>query len=313
MRFLILCLSLWASNALAQTLPLPEPWRWLAVTDRYERSITAMLADAGPTAPLVVILPGSGCAPIARPRGGGTALGLQALARQAMPGVSILTVEKPGTDLAHAPQGGAAEGCSPRFHQEHTLERWVAAVAAALDAARAGRTPPAIIAIGHSEGAATVARLARDYPAITHVVHLAGSGTGQAYDLLRARAGDPAAVERVLATLAEIARAPDSDTRFAWGHPHRRWPGFLAQDPTADLLASRAQVLVGYASADRTVPPESSEILIARLATAGRPPRIWRVEGGDHGLNAPGEASPAGLLRVLQAVPSWVAGTPAVR
>lgn len=305
-----------ATPAAAQ-LAVPAPWQWFTVTDAHGRTITAMRADAGPAAPLAVILPGSGCAPIARARDGGTALGLQALVRRAMPGFSVLAVEKPGTDPAVTQPGGTAEGCSPAFHAEHTLDRWVAAVSAAIDGARAGRAPTAIVVIGHSEGAATAARLARGQDAITHVVHLAGSGTGQGYDLLRLaearRAGDPAAVDRVFTTLRAIAADPESVNQLAWGHPHRRWPQFLAQDPAADLLASRAHVFVGYASADRAVPPESTEVLVARLAAAGRAPRLWRVDGGDHGLNQPGEAAPAGLIRVFEAIPGWVAATPPVR
>lgn len=298
--------------AAADSMTLPSPWQWLTVTDSLGRSVRAMISDAPPTAPVAVILPGSGCAPIARARGNGVAFGLQAVLRQAAPDWAVIAVEKPGSAGATVSSGDSTQ-CPASFHVEHTLERWSAAVRAVVTAALATRTPSAVIAIGHSEGAATVTHVAHHLPRVTHVVHLAGSGTGQAYDLLRAaeqrRAGDPMALERVLETLGAIRANPDSADQFAWGHPFRRWSGYLTHDPAAALLASRAAVMVVYGTADRTVPPESSEILVARLAAAGHPVRIVRVEGADHGLNQPGEATPAGLMRLFGALPSWVSAT----
>ena len=67
---------------------------------------------------------------------------------------------------------------------EHTGERWLTAIRAAIDAAIAwrGRTPRALLAIGHSEGAVFAGRLAVADARVTHAALLAATPVSQAHD-----------------------------------------------------------------------------------------------------------------------------------
>jgi predicted esterase len=285
------------------------------VSDEFGRAVRFYI-DEHRDKPLALIVQGSGCTPLFRRVDGRVRAGLpQLLAQAARARVNAVAVEKPGT-IAYAPSPvhGTAEGCPPDFLAEHTLERWVAALRAALDAALADGSQPErpLIAIGHSEGALVVSRLARLEPRITHVALLSGNGPEPLEDLiLRARrnaatpeAGDEAAA-RIRAEAEAIVSDADNVERSAWGHPYRRWASFLRARPLDDLRASDAAIFSAHGTADAMVPIDAHDALIAGLSLGGRKPQVRRIEGGDHGLNRPGESSPAGLLSTLDAVISW--------
>ncbi len=289
------------------------------VSDEYERRVQ-FYADEHRDRPLALIVQGSGCTPLFR-RGedGVQRAGMPALLTRAARGrVSVLAVEKPGVAaFAAGPVHGTAEGCPVAFLQEHTLERWVAALRAALDAAlRDGNHPERpLLVIGHSEGAAAVARLARLDPRVSHVAFLSGNGPAPLEDLItRARLQAPSAdaadtaIARIRMQAEAIAADPDSIARLAWGHPFRRWSSFLRGSTLDDLRNNAAELYLAHGGADANVPIQGFEALVAGLAERGDRARIVRIAGGDHGLNAPDQTSPQGLLATLDAVVAWATG-----
>ncbi len=288
--------------------------------DEFDRRIQ-FYADEHRDQPLALIVQGSGCTPLFRRTGDGrTRAGLPALLTSAARGrVGVLAVDKPGVvPFAAGPVHGNTEGCAPAFLAEHTLERWVAALRAALDTALRDGNHPArpLLAIGHSEGAAVVARLARLDPRVSHVALLAGNGPSPLDDLIasaRRRAPTAEAVAETTARIQAQADAifadPDSIERLAWGHPFRRWSSFLRGSVLTDLRASAAEIYLAHGSADATVPIDGFEALVAGLAESGHRARILRIPGGDHGLNAPGQESPAGLRATLAAIVTWATGS----
>ena len=290
------------------------------IRDEFDRRIR-FYTDEHRDRPLALIVQGSGCTPLFRRSADGRVrAGLPALLTSAARGrLGILAVEKPGVvAFAAGPMHGNTEGCAPEFLAEHTLERRVAALRAALDAALRDGNHPArpLLAIGHSEGAAAVARLARLDARISHVALLSGNGPSPLDDLIasarsRATSGelesDTAA--RIQAQAEAIFADPESIERLAWGHPFRRWSSFLRGSTLDDLRASGAEIHLVHGSVDAVVPIEGFEALVAGLAASGHRARIVRIAGGDHGLNAPGQRSPQGMLPALVAILDWATGS----
>jgi pimeloyl-ACP methyl ester carboxylesterase len=297
-----------AGAAAAQTLA-PAPFGHAETVDEHGRTIVFYRAPAAASPHgLVLFIQGSGCTSHFRRRPDGAIAGgyVAVLAREAAGRAAVVGVEKPGVSPGDDGNGGVAVGCPRAFLAEHTLERWTAALDAVLrvelrrDSVDAAR----VLVVGHSEGAAAAARLARRNPAVTHLALLSGGGIAPVADLLaRARrAGNPLGVAR---QAARIAANPGSIDDFAWGHPYRRWASFLDSSQLDDLRATPAALLLMHGEADAMLPIESFDALAQALAEAGRPAVVERVAEADHSLDRPGEQPPAGLQRAFRRVLDW--------
>lgn len=329
-----------ASGAVYQPVPAPQPierfpYDAYTTTDRFDRTIAFYLSrgpsakpdDAPSPLPLVVCIQGSGCqsvfVQVDTPGGKAIASGgpEAAILRLARDRVRVLAVEKPGVAfLAQPERPGSAEGSTPEFRAEHTLERWTEAVHAAVRAAGVlpGVDASRILATGHSEGAIVAAHLAAIHPAVTHVACLAGGGATQLFDLLDlARAGafgPPGTPDERVAWLLDGWNAVLADpmsTEAMWlGHPHRRWSTFLAASPLEGVLASRARVFIGQGDADTASSPRSADVLYAGLLARGRDVTYRRIVGGDHGFMTPGDSQHNGWLEMHRAVLDWFLAEP---
>lgn len=303
------------------------PFDRFHATDRFGRTITYYLSTnvkPGVSAPLAVWIQGSGGNSLfSKTPDGRTAGGLQNLLLQRLGDrARVLIVEKPGVAYLDNPQPpGSSQGCSDEFKREHTLERFGAALDAALDhvLARADIDRSAILAVGHSEGAVMAAKLAALDPRVTHVACLSGNGPTQLFDLAQivrtTTQGTPEerehAVEEVYQTWAEICADPDSATKTAWGHPYRRWSSFLRESPLDNLLATKARVYLAYGTADQAVPVESNDVLRAELTRKQRDLTVDRRVGEDHGYSREGQSFIEGFNTVLSSVVRWWLPQPA--
>ncbi|MBM3547099.1 MAG: alpha/beta fold hydrolase [Alphaproteobacteria bacterium] len=284
----------------------------LSTTDTLGRSITFYLSDSATAKPLALVIQGSGCNALFRPLAGGamSAIGYHNVFRSVgEERYRVLAVEKPGArSTAEAPVGGQAEDCPKAFLEEHTVERWAAALVAALAAARnANVVGEQTLAIGHSEGGVLAARLARLDPKLSHAALLASPGPDPVEELIRWNEARKRPRAETEAMIARIRSTPDSIADFALGHPHRRWSGFLAADPAADLLASSAKVFAAHGEADANWPIYAHETLVARLGRGGRDVVALRLAGADHSLNAPGQRPPDGMIEVFRRIIAWAA------
>jgi len=294
------------------------PFQRFTTKDSLGRTITFYLSvtrgqEPREACPVALLVGGSGGQSLFRKLGEHVAGGLQnLLLQEAGNRARVLVVEKPGVRyLDSPPQPGSAEGARPEFLEEHTLERWVEANAAAL---RAAWTLPGIarsrtLAVGHSEGGLVVACLAAKTPEITHVASLAGGGPTQLFSLLESvaaaqpgdRSGDAAKRRQaVFDEWAKIEADPMSTTRFWMGHPYRRWSTFLKHSVTEELLRTKAHIYLAQGTADTSQPPTGHDVLVAELRAHGRDVREERLEGADHAF-APKHSAP-GPPRELQAM-----------
>jgi len=270
--------------------------------------------------PLIVFIQGSGCSSVfSRNPEGKVGGGIQMLLYQQAAGrARVMVVEKPGVNFCDAPsQPGSAMDCTEEFLKEQTLERWAAAVGAALEAALAqpGIDPSRVLVSGHSEGGIVAAAVAAQRPEVTHVGVLACGGPSQLFDMAElARRprfdGEPeedreARVEAVYEAWSRIMSDPMSTTRFEWGHPHRRWSTFLSTSTLDELTRSRAKVYIAYGTADQAVPVASVDVLRAELVRRGREVTCERIVGVDHGYARPGVAGFEGMRGVIARMTEW--------
>jgi predicted esterase len=316
-----------APTAVRDTTHLGMPWTRWTTADRFGRTITFYLSDLpdslkGQTRPLALVIEGSGSQSVWIRAGDKIGGSLQNLTRRAArQRVRVLIVEKPGVAFLVQPkQPGGAMEATDEFKREHTLERWGEANAAALRAVLAmpGIASSPVLVAGHSEGADVACRVAGLEPRVSHVAPLAGAGATQLFDFLllaaQARPDDKpgdaeARRQQVLTDWSAVLADPNSTEKFWLGHPYRRWSSFLTGNRLEDLMKTRARIFIAHGTADTAVPVTSADWLFAELTARGRDVRYERIEGGDHGLKRPDEATdsstPFGLERVLALVLDW--------
>lgn len=293
-----------------------QPYLAYEVEDVLGRKIAWYLSEprAASPRPLIVYIHGSGHQSLFRQAGGRIipANGHGTLVDVVGDRARVVIVEKPGVERLDAGDGPP----SPAFRREHTLDRWVEAVSAAVLAAR--RLPwvdtTRLLVIGHSEGGLVAARVAARLPQVSHVALLAGGGPTQLFDLLQmARAGrffaevSPDSAGRVAYVLAQwdsIRADPESATRDFFGHPFRRWASFLRDSPIAALRATDAAVFMAQGEVDQAVSRASFEALLAELVVAGRRPTARLIAGADHSFAIPA-ALRDGWSEVLTDVVRW--------
>lgn len=290
--------------------------------DRFGRQIYFYVSEKEKEAslPLSVFIQGSGCHSVFRVgRDGRVHGGYQNVLLQVSRGRSlVLAVEKPGVSYLDNPmQAGTAEGCGKEFLREHTLPRWGEAIGACLRAARRlpGVDRRRLLLVGHSEGGIVAAHVAASNPWVSHIALLSSSGPSQLFDLiqcaksLNSRANDEREIERrvnkILNTFASIRKAPASISRFAWGHPYRRWSSFLGSSTLEEILKSRAKVFMVHGSQDPVVPVASFEFLRSELIRRGVDVTARLVAGAGHNLAPRGSMSLTSMRRTLASILNW--------
>lgn len=301
------------------------PFDGLRTRDNLGRLVTFYVSPVeslGEKLPLAVFVQGSGCHSVFRKHDDGCLRGryqsvlLQVAKRKAR----VMIVEKPGVSFLDDPgPTGTAEQCSEEFLREHTLLRWAEALRAAVRAAQAlpNISGESLLAIGHSEGGITAATLAAEHAFVSHVAVLSSNGPTQLFDLVcqaRAQRSPDEAPEKaeervndIYETFKRIVADPESITKFAWGHPYRRWSSFLATSTLDELLRSKARVYLAHASRDSVVPVAAFEVLRAELVRHRRDVTAELCEGADHGFRMGGRRATEPMAELLARVVDWFA------
>lgn len=287
------------------------PFERRIVADSSGRAITYYMSrPKRATAPVMLMIQGSGCTPVLTVGHGGASSSVFNLAKYAAEGkFTVVAVEKPfaGTSA----QSGPSLGCSDAFNADFTADSWRNALQASLADAR--RAPwvdsTRTLVFGSSEGAVMSAVLAAADPTITDLIFVSGSGATQLFDfVVQAYSGcfDASACLRDIdRNVAAIQADPTSSTAMAWGHPHKRWTSFFAIDPGELLLKSRARVYIAIGTADDSVPAISQELAAAKLLLARRDVTVRRVIDGTHNLNQRGARDYEALDREQRTALEW--------
>lgn len=266
-------------------------------------------------APLVLFIQGSGCAPAiyetAPGKPAATVFALIPLGRAGKHAATV--VEKPFAPSTPPAEQGGATACPSAFNAHFSMDSWLAALKTALGHALAlpHVDRSRVLVIGVSEGATMAAALARDVPEVSHVALLGATGPSQYYDFIvnaYAQGADDAdrlrRLQELDATYGAIAADPASSSKFAWGHPYKRWSSFFKESSIENLARSKARVYFVSGMRDVNVPTLSSEVLFAELKMRGRDVRIRRIPGAGHDLLQPG-AGYGDLQSEYDAVLRW--------
>lgn len=263
----------------------------------------------------MLIIQGSGCTPVLTIRDGGVSSSIFNLEKFARDGkFTVVAVEKPFS--GRGAKSGADQSCSDAFNADFTAETWHIALKTAL---RDARKLPWVdqrrtLVLGASEGAVMASVLAADDPTITDLISISGSGTTQLFDFVaqayRGCFDTSACLANIESNVAAIKNDPQSSTKFAWGHPYKRWTSFFAIDPGELLLKSKARVYIAIGTADDSVPAISQELAVAKLLLGRRDVTVRRVADGTHSLNRQGARNWDELERELYAALAWFSAVP---
>ena len=284
---------------------------------------------AGPPKPLLVMVQGSGCAPVFRRNENGEPsgwIGQKELYRLSAGRYAVMVAEKPGVAPESERTGGGMAGCPETFLRRHGLQSWAAALTATIDAARAhpAVSGAPIRLLGISEGAVTAAYLARRRDDVSHIAFISGFGCNLIDDMLvvvrrewlreNAEARGEARQRGVAAAVSELENrfravfsggAP-ADGLIA-GQTPKFWSTFGVACPAEDLAASDAEVFVAYGTADEEISADGIEEITARRLIASKPLRVVRIVGGGHALETPDEPGPgANLSSVFRQALDWM-------
>ena len=270
-----------------------------------------------PASPLLVLVQGSGCEPLfARGKKGLRATaGQDLISKDARGRLAVMLVEKPGVESEGA-RGtfGTADSCSPAYNSVHSLESWTARLSRAIDDARRRRLagPAPIRLMGLSEGAITVARLARQRADVARVAFISGFGCDQWRDVLvnaRRNAEPSKQAEAVSAAengLRAVAADPRSTTKLFDGQTHLFWSTFGNACPAHDLVSSRAQVMIFTGTEDEQVDPNGVEAITAAFLHAGKPVAVRRIFGGTHMLTTDPNHPLANIVAAFDQALDWL-------
>lgn len=301
--------------------PVPDqPYTRHVTTDEHGRSIRYYLTEESEPLPLLVYVQGSGHSSHFGKRDGQIRgqTGHNTIADVARGRMRLLIVDKPGVDWLD----DGREPASDAFRAEHTLDRWCAAIEAAM--AAAGDRPDVdasrIAVVGHSEGGLVACRIAAMNEDVTHVAVLAGGGPTQLYDLLvLAREGEigpetespQERVSRILRGWDRIQTDPTSTEQFFLGHCYRRWSSFLATSPMEQLPRSDARVFMAQGEHDRAVSRHSFDMLHAHLLAQGRDVTARLVAQANHSFRIEGDGGVVdGWSEIMNDIVSWTLEAP---
>ena len=307
----LLCTSpAFANDSGPKGHPVPgTPFEQREIVDDLGRTITYYVSrPRKPTAPILLMIQGSGCVPIMHVQPTGTYATLFDLGPFAEEGqFTVVAVEKPFASGTLSNSAGTARSCSTEFNNDFTAERWLVALRFALNDARKSSwvDRDRTLAFGFSEGANMADMLAGRDDSITDVIAIGGSGTTQLFDFVAKcyRSFDASAcVSETERNLEAITANPTSATEFAWGHPYKRWASFFRLDPGDELLRSKARVHIAFGTADASTPALSEEVAIAKLRLAGRDVTVRRIPDAGHTLS---DGNLRDMDREYRAALSW--------
>ena len=290
--FIVFISYLFVSSALSETIE-GTSFSEYNVRDKIGREITYYLSKSTTKeAPLLLMIQGSGCNRVFNKSPAGvysTIFNLTNIANENK--FSVMAVEKPFSGVKIDAKGDSVEfDCTKDFHQDFTVESWTQTLTMAMTEAikKLGYRPRKILLFGQSEGAGIASELAAINTSVTHVITTGGSGTTQLYDFVvfayQNCFNRSACVEQAYVQLDDISKDPQSVTRFAWGHPYKRWSSFFRLDPAENFMKSNAKIYVMFGTADVATPALSQEIIAAKLKSSDKDITVRRIPDANHML-----------------------------
>jgi len=315
----ILALSVLFCSTLTAAEDYPvgdKSFRRYVVKGRDGNPITFYLSTQQPPShpvPLIVWVQGTGCSSHFVRVSEQISRGLQGVLYSVANGrARVLAVEKPGVEfLDYPPDDSDARACRPEFLAGFTLDRWATIIADAIQAAQKlpGVDSSKTLVIGISEGGIVAMRVSNVSPQVTHAASLSGGGPVYLFHMAEFMRNHQLDAEKeVYACWDEIAKDPNSTTKFCWGQTYRQRSSFMKTSVIAEALKSHAHLYFAHGTADTQQTIAGFVVLRAELAARQRDAVFERIEGADHALDFPNQKVPEGLEAVFDRVVDWFLG-----
>lgn len=285
--------------------------------DAFGRSITFFLSRTtdSRTLPIVAFIHGSGAYSNFLVKDGKVLSAHSGLLRRINGRARLLVVEKPGVRFGERHLVSELS----EFRKQHTLDRWVEAITATLNASRTlrGIDRTRTILVGHSEGAEVVAAVAARNTFVTDVACLGGGSVARIYSFVRdARRGkmfgeiaDPdQRVARFWEEWNTIQAHADDPDRLYHGHAYRYWTSFAGVSVLDGLSKAKGRVLIAEGSLDDDDPQFDIDLLSTVLRVGNRDVTAWLIQGANHGFQYPAAPERDGWAEIQKRVLDWAFG-----
>lgn len=283
--------SIIAFNLVAEEIPFFEKHTFS--TDISESNSFYLSKGQSKNSPLLLFIQGSGCANVIDFNKDGVSTSIFNLFRIAERGdFSVLVVNKPFSGPLQPNRGQDVQfGCNKDFHRGFTVESWVKTINIALQNTLnvLDGKPKDVIVFGLSEGAGIASQVAVENKFVSHVIFTGGSGATQLFDFVLTQYQNcfdkSRCIEELYNTVEDIKKYPNSDERFAWGHPYKRWSSFFKLQPYFNLLNANVNVYLVFGTSDKATPVLSQELLAAQLMNiTDKNVQIRRLPDAGHSL-----------------------------
>ena len=264
------------------------------IPDGAEGKVRYYISRPDEKRPILLYIQGSGCEPVMIEVQPGdyasTVLSYTTAANDRR--FAVMIVEKPDAPNWVTESRGTAKDCPAEFNRNFTFGTWLESLSRAYEHAQSlsWTEDHNSLVIGLSEGGTLAAALAEANDSVSHVAIVGGSGTTQLFDMIVAqytKTPDIAArvaLDELTDAVAAVLDDPESSDKFLWGHPYKRWASFLTVSTIGMLERSEASVYILSAMGDRSVPPQSSELIFATLFVSGRTVEIRRLPNLGHSM-----------------------------
>jgi hypothetical protein len=270
--------------------------------DTADHTVDVYIAHDQQPKPLVILIHGSGCAPLMTVDPDGSLHDTSLFQDLVVPRVSrfhFAMVDKRGVTPLRFPAGAtrevettaferASRQCSAEYLQNVTKHGRVADVSAALRALERQPWVREILVVGHSEGTHVVTGLLREIGAS----RLAAAGlfaSAGPIPFFGGYAGGPPTRERLRSVFDRIRMLQRaSDDAMDEGLPVRRWKTFwLESTPIEDVASSIVPLFIAQGTRDGSTLSADLFTLEAIRQQPNRALRYVAVEGGDHAFQMP--------------------------
>jgi len=295
----------------------PGPWTQYLFPNG-ARGVRVFLAHDERPKPLVVLLRGSGCAPLFVVNDDGTSNDTSLFQDVIAPRLDrfhFAMIENPGVEplrfaarmSLQAKKDAFARSetdCSPLYRANQTKGARVDDAVAVLNALAGQPWVQRVLLIGHSEGSQVAAGVIRQGGSRVYAAALLSSaGPTQFFGFHLDRGADRESLIKTFDEMRMLQGAAD-DTLYS-GEPARRWKSYaLDSTPLDDVRDSAVPLYVAHGGQEGNLLSADLFVLEALRQQPRRPLRYVVVEGGDHAFTVKGQSK---ILELFDDFVGWAA------
>lgn len=285
--------------------------------------LTTSVAELRDALPLIVYVPGSGCASNFRIVDGKAQAGwFDREIRRIAGDAEFVAADRAGVELFAQPgQPGMGSDCGVDYALYSDFNQVAAGLAALVDhlVGRRKKPPQYILVVGASDGAPIAALASALSPSISHVAMISGGGDNQLKEFVLLQSNPLTGKTnensndrlRDVFQMFDTVRRTSEESKVLFGHPVKRWKAAFSISVTNALSNAKAAVYLVSSTDDNAVPIASTDLLAASLIAGGKDIVFERIPGADHALRTGPEKSTSRRVEAMRSIVKWASGSPA--